>query len=64
MMSAKKATLGILKLRIIWNNGYYIIISAHDVTNKILLRNSNYSVDVVMWQKSSISMTEVINSIL
>ena len=64
MMSAKKATLGILKLRIIWNNGYYIIISAHDVTNKILLRDSNYSVDVVMWQKSSISMTEVINSIL
>ena len=37
--------------------------SDHDVTNKILLRKSNYIIGVVMWPKfgnSSISMIEVI----
>ena len=37
--------------------------SAHDVTNKILLRDSEYIVDEVMWPNfgnSSISMKEVI----
>ena len=37
--------------------------SVHDITNKILSRDSNYIVDVVMWPKfgnSSISMREVI----
>ena len=42
IMSAKVATLGFLKYR---ND---IIVSVHDVTNKILLRESNYIVDVVM----------------
>ena len=39
------------------------MISAHDVTNKILLRDSYYIVDAVMWPKfgnSSTSMREVI----
>ena len=39
------------------------MISAHDGTNKILLRDSIYNVDVVMWAKfgiSNISMREVI----
>ena len=63
MMSAKMATLGLLKMKIFWNKVYDVITSVYDVTNKILSRNSNYIVDVVMWPKfgnSSISMTEVI----
>ena len=48
-----------------WNNGilkkkgYDVINYAHDVTNKILSRDLNYIVDLVMWPKfgnSSISM--------
>ena len=42
---------------------FYVIIHAHDITNKILSRDSNYIVGVVMWQNfgnSSISVTEVI----
>ena len=63
MVSAKLATIGLLKIEVFWNEGYDVIISAHDVTNKILLHNSNYIVGVVMWPKfgnSSISMKEVI----
>ena len=63
MMSAKFATPSLLKTKIFWNKGYDVIILDYDVTNKIWLRDSNHSVDVVMWPKfdnSSISMTEVI----
>ena len=63
MMSAKMATPGLLKITVFWNKGYDVIISVHDVTNKILLRDSNYIVDVVMWPKfsnSSSSIREVI----
>ena len=63
MMSAKMATPGLLKITVFWNKGYDVIISVDDVTNKILSRDSNYIVDVVMWPKfgnSSISMKEVI----
>ena len=63
MMSAKMATPGLLKTTVFWNKGYDVIIPAHDVTNKILLRDSNYIVDMVMWPKfanSSISMKDVI----
>ena len=62
MMSAKLATPGLLKIKIFQNKGYDVIIPNHDVTNKILLRDSNYIVDVIMWPKignSSISMREV-----
>ena len=41
--------------------------SLHDVTNKILSRESNYIGDVVMWQKFdnfSFLMKEIITSIL
>ena len=58
MMTAKLATLGILEIKIFWNKSYDVIISVHDVTNKILSRESNYTVNVVMWPKfgnSSIS---------
>ena len=63
MMSAKMATLDLLKLKLLWNNDYDIITPVHDVTNKILSRDSNCIVDVGMWPKfcySSISMKEVI----
>ena len=63
MMSAKMATPGFLKIKVFWNKGDDIIIYVHDVTIKILSRNSKYIVDLVMWPKfgkSSISMREVI----
>ena len=63
MMSAKIATPGLLKIRVFWNKGYYVITFVYDVTNKILLRDSNYIIDVVMWPKfgnCSISITKVI----
>ena len=56
-------TLGLLKRKVFWNKGYDVIISVHDVTNKILSHASNYDVDVVMWPRSgtsSISLREVI----
>ena len=63
MVSAKMATPGLLKLKIFWNKDYDVIISIYGVTNKILSRDSNYIVDLVMWPKfdnSSISMREVV----
>ena len=51
MMSAKMATLVLLKTNIFWNKVYDVMVSVHDVDNKILSRNSNYIVDVVMWPK-------------
>ena len=63
MMPAKMAAPAILKIKVFWNKGYYIIYSVYDVTNKILLNDSNYIMDVVMWPKfgnSSICIKEVI----
>ena len=63
MMSAKMAILALLKIKVFWNKSYDFIISVQDITNKILSRDSNYIVDVVMWPKFgnfSISMREVI----
>ena len=51
MMSAKMATPDLLKIKIFWKRGYDVIISAHDVTNTVLSPDSNYNVNVVMWQK-------------
>ena len=62
-MPAKLATLGLLKIRLFWNEIYEVIKYAHDLTNKILSRNSNHIVNMVMWQNvgnSSISLREVI----
>ena len=59
MISAKVATLGILKIKILWNKDYDVVTSVHDITNNILTRDSNYIIDVVMWPKfgnSSISL--------
>ena len=52
-MLAKLATLG--------NKSCDVMISAHDVTNKILPRGSNYTADVAMWPRfgnSSIYLRE------
>ena len=67
-MSAKlgllsAATLGLLKMKVFWKKDYDVIIFVYDVTNKILLRNANCIVEVIMCSKfgnSSISMREVI----
>ena len=42
------ATLDLLKTKLFQNKAYVIKIFVHDVTNKVLLRYSNYTVDVVM----------------
>ena len=47
-MSAEMAAPGLLKITVFWNKGYDVIITVDDVTNKILLRDSNYIVDVSM----------------
>ena len=48
MMSAKMVTLGLLKITIFRNKVYNAIISVHDVINKILSREPNFIVNVVM----------------
>ena len=48
-MPAKMAIPGLLKIKALWNKGYDVINSVHDVTNEILSRDSNYIVDVVIW---------------
>ena len=50
MMSAKMATLGLLEIKIFWNKGYDVLTFVNEVTNKILSGESNYIVDVIMWQ--------------
>ena len=62
IMSAKLTTLALLKIETFWNKCYDLFF-VHDVTNKILSRDSNHVVVTVMWPKfghSSISMREVI----
>ena len=62
-MSAKSAAPGLLKIKVFWNKFHDVIISTHDVNNKIFLRNSNYIVDVETWPKfgnSYVSMRAVI----
>ena len=63
MMSPKLATPGLLKITEFWNKGYDVIVPVDDVTSKILSCDSNYIVDVFMWQKfgnSGIFMRKVI----
>ena len=62
-MPAKMATLGFLKIKVFWNNGYEVIIFVPNITNKVLSRDLSYIIEVVMWPKfgnSNISMREVI----
>ena len=65
MLPAELATLGLLQIKVIWNKIYDVIISLYDITNKILSRNSDYIIEVVMWPNfgnSSISMRQVIET--
>ena len=48
MMSAKMATLGLLKLKVFSRKDYDVIIPVYDVINKNLSRESNNFVDVVI----------------
>ena len=53
----------ISKLKVFWKESYDVIISVDNVTNKILSRESNHIVDVVMWptfDNSRNSIKEVI----
>ena len=63
IMSAKLDSLGLLKIKVFQNSGYDVTIPDYNVTNKILIRESNYIIGLVMWLKfgdCSISMREVI----
>ena len=51
MMPTKMATLGLLTIRVFWNKGYDVIISAHDATNEFLSHDSDYIIDVVYMTK-------------
>ena len=67
MISTKMATVSLLKIEIFWNKVYDVIVSAHDVTNKIISCDSDYIVDMVMWPKfgnSSISIRQVIITLI
>ena len=62
MMSAKMATLSLLKIKVFWNKGYDVIVSVHELTKKYLSRDSNHIIDVIMWPKfgnSCSSMREI-----
>ena len=62
MMSAKMATLGLLKIKIFRNKGYDVIISVYDVINKTL-RDSDFIVDVVMRPKFGNSRASITSSL-
>ena len=58
MILAKMLTLGLLKIKVFWNKSYDVIISAFDITNRVLSYDSNYIVDALVCPKfgnSSIS---------
>ena len=48
MMPTKMATPGLLKTKVFSKKCYDVIIFVHDVTNKILSRDSVYNVNMVM----------------
>ena len=53
-------TPGFFNIKLFWNKGYEVIISNHEVTNKVLSTDSNYIVDVVMSPKFGSSSTSII----
>ena len=58
--------LGLLKIKVFLNKGYSVIISAQNFSNTILSRDSNYTVDMVLWPmfgNSRISTRENVISI-
>ena len=63
IMSAKLATLGLLKINLFWNKGYDVIIFLPVLTKNFFSSDSTYIVDVVKWPKfgdSRISLRKVI----
>ena len=67
MVSAKMATPALLKIKVFWNKGYYVIHSVYDVTNKIWSHGLNYIMGLVMWPNfgnSSICIREVIITLI
>ena len=65
MISAKMATLGLLTSKLFWVKAFNVKPSAHDVSNKILISDFYYVLEVVMWfmfGNSSTTMREVINT--
>ena len=62
VMSSKFVIPGVLEIKVVWNKVYDVLIPAHDIINKILSRDSNYIVDVVMGPK--FVWDKFINSIL
>ena len=59
---------GLLKIKAFWKKVYDVIIFVHDAINKILSRDSNYNVNVVVkWPKfgnSSIFVRDVIITLI
>ena len=51
MMWANLAIPGFLRIKVFWNNSHNVIFFVYDVTNKILSRDSNYIIDLVMRPK-------------
>ena len=67
MISANLATISFLQIKPLWNEGFGVITFAHDLNNKILWCDSNYTVDVVLWPKfgnSSVEPREVVKTTL
>ena len=58
MMPAKLATLGLLKLKLFWTEGYDVKIYVYDVTNKFLSRDLNLIVDLV--KRSKFHLTSIL----
>ena len=50
IIAEKLAALDLLKIKVFWIKSYGNIISVYDVTKTILLSDSNYVANVVMWQ--------------
>ena len=48
MMSGKMATLGLLKIEVIRNKGYDVIIAVYSVISKNSLPDSNFIVELFM----------------
>ena len=64
-MSGKMTTLSLRKIKVFWNKDYDVVTSIHDVTNKILSRESNYIVDLTKVSgNSEISMEEVVINLI
>ena len=51
VMSSKFVIPGVLKIKVVWNKVYDVLIPAYDIINKVSSHDSNYIADVVMGPK-------------